>query len=492
MNKLLFSIVLIVNFLTHNIYAHDHRYNKVLEFLYDFNKESHSLTPTKTIERLDYYSQYLSEQFVAKLEGKSPLNGYEQFLLEKFLLAYNIVLSQNFQKSVKDNVILLNSIKVNHQSFFEKNSTLRKIVKDTYKNLVNQNEGLGNLLSISKKLTEKKFQKSLIKQLKRSSHNEIKHLPVYKTLAKGKTLKFKTYSFRDGISLALNKTMNFVSGLFGNAAGAIRWRHGHMYQRVEVAEHLKTKLRPLDIIVERTPFALTDLFIPGNFGHAALWLGTEEELKELGMWNHPSIVPYQEQIKSGMNIVEAIRPGTGLKSLEEFLEIDEIGILRVDSALEDYNEYKNIYKRAMDQIGKKYDFNFDVNTSSRIVCSELIYHSFAKVNWPTKYYLGRFTISPDQLAELIFFKDTPVGLNAYYYASNKKELQVWGRSEMAKNLGYEKSHIDDDKYLKPEKVCRTVQVRRRIGRHYRYQTQRICKKDLIEQIYIPVKDLQEL
>ena len=53
---------------------------------------------------------------------------------------------------------------------------------------------------------------------------------------------------------------------------------------------------------------------------------------------------------------------------------------------------------ALRQVGKEYDFNFDVETTDRIVCSELCYVVYTDIQWPTDKTLGRATISPDNVA----------------------------------------------------------------------------------------------
>jgi hypothetical protein len=55
--------------------------------------------------------------------------------------------------------------------------------------------------------------------------------------------------------------------------------------------------------------------------------------------------------------------------------------------------------RAFRQIGKRYDFNFDVTTGDRIACSELIYLVFTDIPWETDRQLGRYTLSPDRVVE---------------------------------------------------------------------------------------------
>jgi hypothetical protein len=46
----------------------------------------------------------------------------------------------------------------------------------------------------------------------------------------------------------------------------------------------------------------------------------------------------------------------------------------------------------------EYDFNFDVTTTTRIVCSEIAYVVYPDIVWPTTTTLKRNTISPDNVA----------------------------------------------------------------------------------------------
>jgi hypothetical protein len=69
---------------------------------------------------------------------------------------------------------------------------------------------------------------------------------------------------------------------------------------------------------------------------------------------------------------------------------------------------------AFRQLGKKYDFNFDVDTTDKIVCSELAYVSFPSVDWPTERTLGRHSISPDNVAKLAW-NNVPLELIVFYH-----------------------------------------------------------------------------
>ena len=108
-------------------------------------------------------------------------------------------------------------------------------------------------------------------------------------------------------------------------------------------------------------------------------------------------------------------------------------------------------------MGKTYDFNFDVETTDKLVCSELLYQSFGDVAWPTEKYLGRVTISPDNVASLILYANTPMDLQ--YYIKGEKDRSVLYKTEddLANDLGFvkdeERSTLDEPFYKQPFKKC---------------------------------------
>ena len=190
--------------------------------------------------------------------------------------------------------------------------------------------------------------------------------------------------------------VNMSSMIFGNTIGMVEVRRGKLDGRKEVAEDLADNLQAGDILIDRTPFRLTDSFIPGYWGHAALWVGAEHELQGLGIWDDTLVQPYQDDIRSGRRVVEALRSGVQLNSLEHFLNVDDVAVLRFAGLRSD--EKARVIQQALRQIGKRYDFNFDVETRDRLGCAELIYHAYGQVDWPTRKQLGRSVIVPDDIA----------------------------------------------------------------------------------------------
>jgi len=85
-----------------------------------------------------------------------------------------------------------------------------------------------------------------------------------------------------------------------------------------------------------------------------------------------------------------------INTLEHFLNIDDLLVIR--RRVQTTEEIRAELLRAFAQIGKAYDFNFDVESDRKIVCSELAFVVFPDVRWATSSVLGRQSISPDQVA----------------------------------------------------------------------------------------------
>lgn len=207
---------------------------------------------------------------------------------------------------------------------------------------------------------------------------------------------FQTVS-ADTIHTLENEGVNFSSMLFGNMVGLVETRRGKLDNRPEVFARVGDALQAGDVLLEKTPFRLTDSFIPGHWGHAAVWIGSEEELRDLGLWEHPVVLAHRAEIRHGRGVVEALRSGVEMNTLKHFLNVDDLAVLRHGNL--DREARRRVILQALRQVGKAYDFNFDTQSADRIVCSELVYHAYGDVRWPTERKLGRVVVSPDNIAQ---------------------------------------------------------------------------------------------
>ncbi len=208
------------------------------------------------------------------------------------------------------------------------------------------------------------------------------------------------------------RAVNGVSEFFGNLIGLVEERKGKLYGDEETETYLSKQLKAGDILLEKTPFRLTDKMIPGHWGHAAIWVGTEQELKQLDIWDHEVVRLYHKQIESGHGVVEALRSDVTMNSLSHFMNVDDVAIIR-EPGISD-KERARVIIRTLRQVGKEYDFNYDVETTDKIVCSQLVYLAYTDISWPTDKVVGRYTISPDNVA-FKAINNGPLKLVTFYH-----------------------------------------------------------------------------
>jgi hypothetical protein len=483
------------------------------------------------LEKLDAFARDFGKHINYNIKKEKVLTGDEVYIISNLVNVYHqLSIKMNevnsfarpngldgFLKHQTNNQIdkdliwltsylaLFKSYKQNYEYFY-KGAKIRRMLKNILKTSQDKNQRAfelvamvshsfekGNLETMRKFIDEyDHFLKEGQSFLTFSSRKNIKWISSsssYTFIKSKEKLKIKNHVLIDNLVTFLGRVTNAVSGIFGNLIGKVRWRHGHLFDDKKVINTLNKKLKPLDIILEKTPFALTDSFIPGHFGHAAIYLGTEKQLKEYGLWESDIIKPYQEEISNGKVIIEAVRPGVRLTSLEHFMEVDDILIMRANVDPANSEESLNVYKRAFDQLGKEYDFNFDVETTDKIVCSELIFFAFGKINWPTEYVLGRPTISPDNVAELIYYDKTPTTFELNLWSKKKGTIQIVSKEDLGEKIGYVKSHFDSKKgkdvFNKKSVICKTVTKRNiRVGsRRSRFLKVRVCRDKLERKVY---------
>ncbi|MGI9627379.1 MAG: YiiX/YebB-like N1pC/P60 family cysteine hydrolase [Longimicrobiales bacterium] len=148
----------------------------------------------------------------------------------------------------------------------------------------------------------------------------------------------------------------------------------------EQVEELRRVLRPGDILIERRNWYISNSLLPGFWPHAALYLGSPQQLAELGVTDDPRAAPHMEAL-GGRNelgdpfaVIEAIGEGVIFTSLEQSAgEADALAVLRPNL---DRAELRDAIARALSHRGKGYDFDFDFTTPDRLVCTELIFRTY--------------------------------------------------------------------------------------------------------------------
>lgn len=164
----------------------------------------------------------------------------------------------------------------------------------------------------------------------------------------------------------------------------------------DVRAEIANVLEPGDVLVTRHAIALTNLFLPGFWPHAAFYVGTPEQRAALGV--------EVDEARAGLwtdevCTLEALKDGVRLRPLSETLAVDSFVVLRPGS---DEETIRRAIERAVVHEGKQYNFDFDFFTSDRMVCTEVVYRAFdgiGDMRFPLQERGGRKTFSAEDLLD---------------------------------------------------------------------------------------------
>lgn len=183
-----------------------------------------------------------------------------------------------------------------------------------------------------------------------------------------------------------------VPGKLRNA----KLREAYIEADAEAQAALMQGARPMDVIVTRNRSRLSGQIGVGYFGHAGLYLGTEAELRALGIWDHPRVRPYQEAIRGGAVFAEATGPGVHLSTARQMLEADTAVRLRPRGFGTPCRQ-----KGALDAfalLGRGFDYHFALDDGDpEMFCTEMVATVLPQLELPEREMYGRKVILPDEI-----------------------------------------------------------------------------------------------
>ncbi|MSU49159.1 MAG: DUF1592 domain-containing protein [Opitutus sp.] len=201
-----------------------------------------------------------------------------------------------------------------------------------------------------------------------------------------------------------------VSTLIGDTKIREPRTHGGLVTP-ELLAALRPRLRPGDIVIERRNWFLSNAFLPGYWPHAALYVGTADDLRALGLTDDPRVAKHlktfspPDAAEHRLAFIEAMSEGVVFTSAEHSIgEADSIAVLRSRLTPE---QVKEVVARAFSHVGKPYDFDFDFFSGDKLVCTELVYRAFGSmVDFPLVQILGTKTLPA---VEIVRFWASPSG-----------------------------------------------------------------------------------
>ncbi len=207
---------------------------------------------------------------------------------------------------------------------------------------------------------------------------------------------------------------------------------GYQVRGDDVRQVIDT-LEPGDILVRGYRNYLDGLFIPGYFSHVALYLGevTDDDRQ------HVAHVGGERHFRTGKQmVIHAMAEGIFMEDVINFCRCDRMAIMRFPSQLtrqqgrlsahvddSEYTEaereletrleagdevtfesaFEEVFKIALAQLGKSYDFSFNFSNFNDQSCSEFVYYTTKSLEWfhgvyPTEtrvYLMKRKVLDPD-------------------------------------------------------------------------------------------------
>lgn len=199
---------------------------------------------------------------------------------------------------------------------------------------------------------------------------------------------------RRGVVSAHNVLAKILEGVGRTAAEVADLKNKSV--TAEVRESIGAFLQPGDVIITRHAKALTNLFIPGYWPHAAFYIGTSAQVAGANIEKSTRV----EQLwMDDICVLEARKDGVRLRSLAESLSVDKFVVLRPNL---EKDVIHDAIGRALTHQGKLYNFDFDFFTSDRIVCTELVYRAYdglGGMHFPLSERAGRQALSAEQLID---------------------------------------------------------------------------------------------
>lgn len=169
---------------------------------------------------------------------------------------------------------------------------------------------------------------------------------------------------------------------------------GALTGKAEAQAHIVATARPLDLLLFANKTYIGGRFVPGRFTHSAIYLGTEPELRRIGLWTDPAIVPHHADIRAGRILIEAFRPVVRLIEPAVPLQTDSVAILRPNLS---HAQRRKAARRGLSKLGVPFDYMFDNRTPDALACTELIQYAMPSITFDETVSYGRPAVMPDAM-----------------------------------------------------------------------------------------------
>lgn len=215
--------------------------------------------------------------------------------------------------------------------------------------------------------------------------------------------KFGIFNLRRRHGTRVSKTMFFLFESIGSDIAEltqplVKKRGTGKRITDEVRAELLSLVRPGDVFVTRHDDAMSNLFLPGFWPHAALYIGSDDERGAMGVGQSN---PTHQSIDGEVVFLESKKDGVLFRPAHDTLQVDACVILRPKISQKNMTKALN---RALSHGGKLYDFAFKFESADKLACTELIYRTyngFGDIDFKLTERAGRQCLSAEDMLNQI-------------------------------------------------------------------------------------------
>jgi hypothetical protein len=212
---------------------------------------------------------------------------------------------------------------------------------------------------------------------------------------------------------------------------------------------VRKALQPGDILLTYSSGYMSNIFLPGQFKHGIVYVGTPEQRRAMGLdtaafaglpkEKQDYVAKEMARTKLGTGepaeLIESIAEGVIYNSLDRILNgfVHRMVVLRPN--VTDQERIQALAK-VYCLLGGDYDFGFDFDDASYICCTELVYRSFhgkSGIRFPLTKRMGIPTLSADDIIHYARGAGAPC-FEPVLFVDTNDEVEVLPREKAAQRL----------------------------------------------------------
>lgn len=171
-----------------------------------------------------------------------------------------------------------------------------------------------------------------------------------------------------------------------------------------IRKNIQSVLRPWDILFSHRAWFITNDLIDGKRKHASIFLWNKSTLQKFIKKNDIVLswdtINMDQRKKTDMLIIDSTEHGVTVRSIDDLTYLDDILIVRIEKS---QAQKDKMITTLLEQLGKPYNYDFDINDTTSIYCAQLIHQGLTTIDItiPHTSFAWRAYLYPQDIVDYI-------------------------------------------------------------------------------------------